>query len=376
MPNVIILVFFLYLHVLHYRITRQEVGHDISDMLISCAFNGNKCYKENFTLFQSLEYGNCYTFQDTSYVTKQSGPLLGLRLVLNIETKEYIQNYMDATGLRLVIHEPGTLPFPEEEGFTLNPNYETTIGMRMLTIHRASEPHGSCESGKEFFDLFGIKYTIPACLKLCQIREIIERCHCKPSTSSLDLGIDDLNVFDSCMDRDATLHCEDYVIYKIENQHISCNCRSPCNQIVYKTSLSGRTWPNHEYLVGNILPEICGVDSKQWYFESLCNVTTGLTPTNLTGIQENFLKALIYYEDLNYEKITEEPLYDGFQLISDIGGALGLFMGASILSFVEVLQFMIELLNFLRHKIVSRRSKKTKVINLKDNNLFNVGTKA
>ena len=56
----------------------------------------------------------------------------GLRLVLNIETKEYIQNYMDATGLRLVIHEPGTLPFPEEEGFTLNPNYETTIGMRMV----------------------------------------------------------------------------------------------------------------------------------------------------------------------------------------------------------------------------------------------------
>lgn len=28
------------------------------------------------------------------------------------------------------------------------------------------------------------------------------------------------------------------------------------------------------------------------------------------SIQENFLKALIYYEDLNYEKITEEPLYD------------------------------------------------------------------
>ena len=27
-------------------------------------------------------------------------------------------------------------------------------------------------------------------------------------------------------------------------------------------------------------------------------------------IQENFLKALIYYEDLNYEKISEEPLYD------------------------------------------------------------------
>ena len=51
-------------------------------------------------------------------------------------------------------------------------------------------------------------FLIQACLKLCQIREIITRCHCKPSTSSLDLGIDDLNVFDSCMDRDGEYHCE------------------------------------------------------------------------------------------------------------------------------------------------------------------------
>lgn len=41
---------------------------------------------------------------------------------------------MDAFGLRLVIHEPGTFPFPEEEGFTLNPRYETTIGMRLVSF--------------------------------------------------------------------------------------------------------------------------------------------------------------------------------------------------------------------------------------------------
>lgn len=53
---------------------------------------------------------------------------------LNIETNEYVADYMDAFGLRLVIHEPGTFPFPEEEGFTLNPRYETTIGMRLVSF--------------------------------------------------------------------------------------------------------------------------------------------------------------------------------------------------------------------------------------------------
>lgn len=53
---------------------------------------------------------------------------------MNIETNEYVADYMDAFGLRLVIHEPGTFPFPEEEGFTLNPRYETTIGMRLVSF--------------------------------------------------------------------------------------------------------------------------------------------------------------------------------------------------------------------------------------------------
>lgn len=43
---------------------------------------------------------------------------------------------MDAPGIRLVIHQRGTLPFPEEEGITLNPNYETSIGMRMVRYTR------------------------------------------------------------------------------------------------------------------------------------------------------------------------------------------------------------------------------------------------
>lgn len=73
----------------------------------------------------NIFHTNCYT----SFLS-----FLGLRLNLNIETNEYVADYMDAFGLRLVIHEPGTFPFPEEEGFTLNPRYETTIGMRLVSF--------------------------------------------------------------------------------------------------------------------------------------------------------------------------------------------------------------------------------------------------
>ncbi|XP_061175624.1 FMRFamide-activated amiloride-sensitive sodium channel-like [Saccostrea echinata] len=410
------------------RDIREDIGHNISDMLLSCAFNGKECYVANFTLFQSLEYGNCYTFESSSYVTKQSGPLLGLRMTLNIETSEYINNYMDASGVRLVIHEPGTLPFPEDEGFTLNPSYETTIGMRMLSIQRASEPHGNCENGEDFMRLFGIRYTIPSCLKLCKQREIMERCFCLPSTAYLNVG--NLDGYRPCSVNKMKVDCEKFINYKIENQLITCNCLSPCKQLIYETSLSGRKWPGDQFMgqgvaretsggrgfmtpythlichytktslgfqilfkaillvpypesgkppgtcfnAGNLMKDLCQ-KNNMWYFKGMCQSLEWKTATksDTESLAGNFLKTVIYYEDLNYEKITEEPLYDGFQLISDIGGALGLFMGASILSFVEVLQFIIELLNFLLKKITLQRlfAKNTKVLDFKEEKEYN-----
>lgn len=35
-------------------------------------------------------------------------------------------------------------------------------------------------------------------------------------------------------------------------------------------------------------------------------------------MEENFLKAVIYFEDLNFEKISEEPMYDVSENIGDV----------------------------------------------------------
>ena len=55
-------------------------------------------------------------------------------MILQVETFEHVNEFVDGTGIRLVIHEPGTLSFPAEEGFTLSSGYETSIGMKMVSI--------------------------------------------------------------------------------------------------------------------------------------------------------------------------------------------------------------------------------------------------
>ena len=58
---------------------------------------------------------------------------------------------------------------------------------------------------------------------------------------------------------------------------------------------------------------------------------------NDTSIQENLLKVNIYYERRDMEVIEEEMYYKLENLLSDIGGQLGLFNGVSYISFVEFL---------------------------------------
>ena len=49
----------------------------------------------------------------------------------------------------------------------------------------------------------------------------------------------------------------------------------------------------------------------------------------------------IYLEDIAYTAINQEPAYPAMSLFGEIGGMLGLFVGSSILTIIEVLDLVI-----------------------------------
>lgn len=50
----------------------------------------------------------------------------------------------------------------------------------------------------------------------------------------------------------------------------------------------------------------------------------------------------IYYKDLKYSKVTQIPKTQFPDLVAQIGGTLGLFIGFRLLSFIDILQFFLE----------------------------------
>ena len=77
----------------------------------------------------------------------------------------------------------------------------------------------------------------------------------------------------------------------------------------------------------------------------------------MTLFYENKSRVYVYFEDFYYTSITEQPKISGESLVGNIGGLLGLFLGASLLTSVEFLDIAFSLL----HLVYSR----SKISNIK-----------
>ena len=80
----------------------------------------------------------------------------------------------------------------------------------------------------------------------------------------------------------------------------------------------------------------------------------------MINLEKCLLKLNIYFETLDYEIISEIQALNIVSLLSNIGGTIGLFLGGSILSFVEFLEIFLEFLFVL----CDYSSSKNKIVNL------------
>ncbi|KAK2153118.1 hypothetical protein LSH36_306g00027 [Paralvinella palmiformis] len=81
-------------------------------------------------------------------------------------------------------------------------------------------------------------------------------------------------------------------------------------------------------------------------------------------IKQNFLKAVIFYDDLSHEMINEVPQYTGFQFAGDVGGMLGLWIGVSAMGIIQLIEFA---LTTIFSKAITTLNSKRKVEDISPN---------
>jgi hypothetical protein len=61
-------------------------------------------------------------------------------------------------------------------------------------------------------------------------------------------------------------------------------------------------------------------------------------------VSKSFFSINVYYQDLKYTLISQQPKIELFGLISNLGGILGLFIGFSFISLLEIIEVLAELI--------------------------------
>ena len=302
--------------------------HTAEDTIFTCRFKGQEC---NWTDFVPIltPSGVCYTFnggkQAPTMKTNGTGIRFALSLIVSIQQDEYNAALNQDAGIKISVHPQNEPPQPDELGIAIPPGKNAFISLKQRNILNKNSKR-KCREGSatsSFNFLQGeFPYSVSACQSDCLRSNIAKKCGCLGSgtqgtlftTKSQYHNLKNCTIEDIC--------CQSMEIY----QHDACECPVACSKIQYTTGISYSEFPAN-YAARDLAESV----------NSQLNTTI-----NTSVFQENFLGINIYFETLTLEEQVTDNAYDIVALLSDIGGQLGLFLGASVISVFEFVTWIFD----------------------------------
>ena len=337
---------------------QKSTGFQLNNKtLISCSFNKAICDSNNFTSYFNYDYGNCYTFNggaDNNDILKTSLTGSKYGLTLEILTGDPTNQILPETnnGLLVVVHNQTKTLVPSIEfnnGIFIPTGCNSYVSVSREFRSKLSSPYSNCITDLTTSQSFGsvlydymsqsniTTYDQPSCVRLCYQKVVQNLCECyDPKYPSLgNMTIKCLNSYQvECL-----LNVTDKIFLNGNDYQNICgfDCPIACDSVDYSLSASMSSYPSQYYV--KKLKEKGFL--KKFDEGNLFN-----------DVKNNIVRVTINYNQLGYTFIEEHAQFDVFSLISNVGGQLGVFLGLSILSFIEIIQLLIEVFIYIRKKYI------------------------
>ncbi|KAM9238199.1 bile acid-sensitive ion channel [Dugong dugon] len=286
--------------------------------LLECDFFGMRCGPKDFA-HVFTEYGNCFTFnhgENTQAMKKVSVSGRGLSLLFNVNQEEFTDDqalgFVDA-GIIFVIHSPKKLPQLDGLGLSSPVGTHARVTIRQVKTVNQEYPWGECNPNIKLQNFES--YSTSGCLKECKARHVKKQCGCLPLLLPGN-GIEcDLQKFYNCVSP-VLDHIEVEGLCTMGTHNSSCPVA--CEETEYPAAISYSTFPSQKALK---------------YLSKKLNQSQKYIRENLVSIEIN-------YSDLNYKITQQQKAVSVSELLADIGGQLGLFCGASMITVIEIIEYI------------------------------------
>jgi len=277
-------------------------------------------------------YGNCYRFNSGFNLSNQSMPIKKVRKS-GLENALYMDIYSNTSryfeGLMIYIHNHTAIPDTiYDKGFFIHPGSLNQFIIKRVYDQKLELPYNNCyknvsksNCNQTIINYLKEKkreYSQNECLYLCRNLKYKEINPCNFSLDDLEI---DIYFKAYILNNKTIIRCIDS-FFRESNNYELCStlyCPLECESLTYDLSLNSQSVIGH----GNV---------------SLYNIINTFEDTYKT-----FYPLRFYYGDLKYTLIKQQPKIELFGLISNIGGLLGLFLGFSFISLLELFEVVAEL---------------------------------
>ncbi|GFQ84846.1 acid-sensing ion channel 4-B [Trichonephila clavata] len=297
------------------------------------------------TLYSSL-YGKCYTFNYVGalndkdvpiYIAKQPGKKNGLQLYIQVQKEDTLPLLTKDLGVRIVIHDPRSIPIVSKNGMDIRPQDLASISMAYSEINRLGEPWGKCAKDGQVLanNYSGDPYIQSECEIFCINQEISRRCHCSHPRYMTAVFTPKKQTI--CDTREK-YKCFLSVVHDSDTGTFECNCPPACKEKYYELTTSASQLNEDFFLMVKKAKSLTMKNGK-------ASVMNSGDDFSVIGVQ-------IFFDAFFVSHVNETAIYSWESLVANIGGNMGLFLGLSIVTFVELFEFLMQLVTkLIRPKI-------------------------
>jgi hypothetical protein len=252
----------------------------------------------------------------------------------------------------IYIHDKNQHPDPTS-ALHLVPGQFHQIAVSHRTISRLEAPHGNCEEREQ-------PYSVAHCLDACVAKYVVAACGCLPTINHMpqhELHEDNEYCFSTAehecwvdlgIDEDISNGHPIWRFSEAREPDFECDCPQPCQEETYDVQLSSSQWPAPEFLVfQSLFPEREDADLDD-AAESI-------------GVAQSLVAFEVQFQTHNSVNVKQLEALPFVTWLAGVGGFLGLFLGVSVITIMEWLEFIILAFGFCccRHHVVKAVAGKT-----------------
>ena len=300
----------------------------------ACVFDASrKCsFPDDFTPAPNPSY--CYSINKNGLFRQTGNRMYDLEMLMfknSSEFKAYDNNGMhplrwtqEKRGLFLRVHAPSiNIGFSVDDAIPLVSGYYTEVVVKKKVYTHLEYPyHTNCSSFSSVKNIFGGNYTVKNCFDSCILHVMYRDCG---NVLPIFRHFMPLEEYPSRQNVSKAYPCFQRVYN--ESSKIECDCPRPCYEEKYETKVT-ITPLLHSHFTPNLMKEL----------SKTLNITETAT---MESFKPHIARLSVFYETLATEKHIEQKLYELESLLSDFGGLMGLLIGASVISLVELILLLV-----------------------------------